>query len=136
MYSGEINANLENVPGFVGVFSRDTIPPPEKLPAFYVVNYDSRNEPGEHWVAIHLLTNGNGEFFDPFGLPPLHFDLRHFMETSCRQWSYSVKDIQHAQSTKCGHFCVNFVKQRAKGVPYKKILSQFSRASLLNDAKV
>ena len=136
MYSGEINSILKNTPGFVGVYPRDKIPKPEKLPAFYVVNYDSSNEPGEHWVAIHLTSDGDGEYFDPFGLPPLHPQLRGFMENSCKQWTYSTKDIQHAQSIKCGSFCIYFIEQQAKGVPYRSILTQFKRGSLLNDRKI
>lgn len=136
MYSGEINSILKNVPGFVGVFPRDQIPKPPKMPAFYVVNYDSSDEPGEHWVAIHIYGKKNGEYFDPFGLPPLHPKLREFMHSNCKKWQYSIKDVQHAQSIKCGNFCVHFIKQRAKGVTYRRILTQFAKASLSNDKKV
>lgn len=136
MYSGEINAILKNITGFVGVFPRDRIPKPKKLPAFYVVNYDSNDEPGEHWVAIHLFEPNEGEYFDPFGLPPLHPALREFMQTNCKSWTYSIKDIQHAQSIKCGSFCVNFVRERSRGLSYRTFLSKFERASLLNDRKL
>lgn len=136
MYSGEIKSILKDIPGFVGVFPRDRIQSPKKLPAFYVVNYDSSNEPGEHWVAIHFPSQSTGEYFDPFGLPPLHENLREFMQKNCRRWQYSLKDIQHAQSIKCGNFCIHFIRQRYKGVPYRQILEQFGRASIINDKKV
>jgi len=136
MYSGEINYILKSIPGFVGVFPRDKVPKPRYLPSFYVVNYDSSAEPGEHWVAIHLDAEGRGEYFDPFGLPPLHPQIRKFMQSYCKQWQFSVKDIQHAQSIKCGSYCISFVKQRSRGVPYRVILEQFERASLCNDWKV
>lgn len=136
MYSGEINVLLKNIPGLVGVFPRDKIPRPKKLPAFYVVNYDSDDEPGEHWIAILISGADEGEYFDSFGLPPLHPALRKFMQTNCKSWTYSIKDIQHAHSIKCGSFCVTFVRERSHGTSYRDFLALFERASLLNDNRL
>lgn len=129
----EIIDSLACVPEFIGVFPRDKIPLPKKLPSAYVVNYDSSKEKGEHWIAIYL-DKTRGEFFDPFGLPPLHPKLIKYMKTCCKKWVYSTKDIQHADSTSCGHFCIYYLKRRALGVTFEKILTDFDTSTLENDS--
>jgi len=96
MDSNEITREMLGYKNFIGVFPRDKLPLKLKRPCGLVINTDSAQEPGEHWVAIYLLRNGKGEYFDPFGLPPLHKDLTKFMyKQSPKGWLYSNVGIQH-----------------------------------------
>ena len=58
---------------FIGVFPRDKLPKDiEDTFSALIVNTDSSSEKGEHWIAIIIFPNHTGEYFDSFGLPPLH----------------------------------------------------------------
>ena len=48
---------------FQGVFSADTLP---RRPRLLVCNTDESTKPGQHWIAIHVDTDGRGEYFDSF----------------------------------------------------------------------
>ncbi len=47
-------------------------------PTAFIVNSDPNFKPGKHWTAIYFprfhsnISNAIPEFFDPYGLPPLH----------------------------------------------------------------
>ena len=64
---------------FQGVFSADTLP---GRPRLLVCNTDESTKPGQHWIAIHVDTDGRGEYFDSFGRAPnKHFET--FMNIHC-----------------------------------------------------
>ena len=68
-----INPNLCN---FLGVFSGDLIPNMtfvNRYPAAYVVNSDTSESPGEHWLAFYYYDKDICEFFDSYGLSPFAF---------------------------------------------------------------
>ena len=72
MFGDEILRKLKNLPHFVGVFARDTLP--RKIlnkPFALICNTDLAHEPGTHWIAIYCDEQGIGDYFDPYGLPPL-----------------------------------------------------------------
>ena len=72
MDSRQLKKKLRNIKSFIGVYPRDALPNVGKRPVALIANTDSRYEPGEHWIAIILLKDGVGEYFDSYGLPPLH----------------------------------------------------------------
>lgn len=104
-----------------------------RTPCAYVINTDASDEPGEHWVAILINNNGTGEYFDPFGLPPLHEDFWRFLGSNCPNgWIHSTTPVQGIQSTMCGAFCVLYIKARCKGISYLHILQLFTRNFIIN----
>lgn len=95
-------------------------------PAAIVINTDRKGTIGEHWVAVYLKTGKRGEFFDSFGLPPLHSDVLDFLNIECPNgWSYSNVTLQEYEDTICGNLCICFLKFRSKGVSYKQFLKEF-----------
>ena len=40
-------------------------------PSAYVINSETHDQPGEHWVAVYFDQHGRGEYFDSYGLPSL-----------------------------------------------------------------
>ena len=134
MDSNSIRKELRNIKEFNGVFPRNLLPTKVSRPTAMIVNTDDMNEPGEHWIAIILLKYGTGEYFDSFGLPPLHPDLRKYMNKMCpNHWCYNIKDIQDPFSNKCGNFCIAFIKQRMKGISLENFINLYSNKLRNND---
>src|SRR6266436_1206731 len=127
MDSKEIGVEMTKYKQFIGVFPRDSLPKIYRKPCGLVINTDSAGEPGEHWVAIYLLSNGTGEYFDPFGLPPLHKDFAIFLYKHCpRWWCYSTAQLQDSVSVRCGKFSLEFLQNRFEGRSYKMFLQYFT----------
>ena len=60
---------------FIGVFSSDTLPSYAQT-GYYVVNLDTSQQPGSHWIAIKISKSKcKNEYFDSYGLgpPTVHF---------------------------------------------------------------
>ena len=116
------------------VVSRDKLPKYSvTMETGYVINTDASDEPGEHWVAIYLDGMGRGEYFDSFGLPPLHDDFLTFLTRQCTSWSYANFTLQDFESTKCGEYCIHFLTSRFKHIDYFSILSSFSSNTKSNN---
>ncbi|GFU59977.1 uncharacterized protein F54H12.2 [Trichonephila clavipes] len=54
---------------FIGVFPSDEIPLPKER-ATLVVNTDTRDQEGSHWLAMYIKDKNTLEFFDSYGFPP------------------------------------------------------------------
>ena len=88
---------------FQGVYSCDDLP---ERPTLLIANTQPANRPGDHWIAISVHRNGNGQYFDSYGRPPSK-TFRDYMNRHCRKtWSYSRKQLQSAVSNVCGQYCI------------------------------
>ena len=69
---------------FRGVFPRDMLPRRMGLEtqrrSCYVINTDPSRSSGLHWVVVFYDGNGHAEYFDSFGLPPMHVPIQHFIQ--------------------------------------------------------
>lgn len=112
---------------FCGVYAVDKLP--KRVchhPAAYIINTDVSKGPGEHWVAVYFDGLGNAEFWDSYGFsskryPPIS---RFIKNNSFRQLHNSLV-LQSPVSRSCGHFCLTFVLQKARGVTLRAIQSKF-----------
>jgi len=61
------------IPHFVGVFPLNKLPQVMCAPSNFIVNTDTHNLPGEHWLAVSYQKGGIVYVFDPFGFyyPPI-----------------------------------------------------------------
>ena len=60
---------------FIGVFSPNTLPSYAQT-GYYVVNLDTSQQPGSHWIPIKISKNKcKNEYLDSYGLgpPTVHF---------------------------------------------------------------
>lgn len=92
---------------FMGVFSSNQLPKYSPKSFGLIVNYDTHNLPGSHWMAI-ISRDGEGYYFDPFGYdPPLNITswLNHHFDN----WSYNKRQVQAIDSNYCGYFCLHFL---------------------------
>ncbi len=130
----EINKYLKDFSQFKGTYPKDLLPKIYGLPIGIVINTDSSDEPGEHWVAVYIDRNGIGEYFDSFGLPPLHKEITDFMHENCPQgWLYNTITFQSMYSQTCGNYCVLYLSSKFKGMNFNEFTVIFNHSPDLND---
>jgi hypothetical protein len=83
------------------------------LPGFVrytvIVNTDAHDQPGSHWVAVHLDTrSSSGYFFDSYGLFPLVPAIRDFLRRTCAVWGYNDRTLQVLAMEDCGQYACLF----------------------------
>ncbi len=122
---------------FAGVYPRDHLPCAIKhYPRAYVCNTDPHTEDGEHWVAIYVDEYGRGEFFDSYGLPPLHRTFLKFLNRNCSSWTFNEKQLQGLTSQVCGQYCVFYLLHRCRGLSMETIVHMFGTTFADNDVLV
>ena len=129
----EINNFLLNFKNFKGTYPRDLLPKSLEKNCGIVINTDTSQEPGEHWVAIYMH-NTNAEYFDSFGLPPLHKEIINFLDKiSPNGWSYNTICFQSLHSQTCGNYCVLFLTNYLNGGTFAIFQSIFNFKKDIND---
>ena len=119
MYTSQIKALLKRYK-LRGVYPVDQLPK-RKLCGGYVINTDNHDEPGEHWVAV-FVTKRRTDYFDSYGFPPTDERILKFIGSRAY---YNRKTLQSPITRVCGHYCVYFIKHRAKGWSAEKIIESF-----------
>jgi hypothetical protein len=138
MNTFQINTLLSDYKCFIGTFARDLLPskPINKLPCALIMNTDESFKPGEHWIALYLDKN-SCEYFDSFGLPPLHDEIISFLkQNKIKKILYNSNQIQSITSQTCGAYCVLFVKFKCFNLKYCDLIKVFNKNTNQNDLKV
>lgn len=106
------NASPSTLYAFHGVFPLDKLPfAVPRYPYFMIVNTQSHNLPGEHWIVIYIDHNRLGEIFDSLALP-IAQPLIRWMNQFTRSFTKSHLTYQHPLSSKCGAFALYFILHR------------------------
>ena len=116
----EKNADAKTLNAFKGIYPIDKLP--EFIPSYpfiIIVNTHTHNLNGEHWLAILIDENKNGELFDSLALPVSTHILR-WMNKFTRKWLTNGTAYQNLLSTSCGAFVIFYVLKR---LFYKDFLS-------------
>jgi hypothetical protein len=86
-----------------------------------IVNTEAHDQPGSHWVAVHLDTRfSSSYYFDPYGLFPLVPAIRDFLRLTCAVWGYNDRTLQGFATDVCGEYaclfaaCVDRVSEPAR----------------------
>ena len=139
--SCELECFLRNLPDFLGCFSQDMLDSLKirSLPASLIVNLDSCQQPGSHWIAL-IIRKKTLEIFDSFGfnihkwprvLPSKLFNFLH--RFALRRRVFISRDIQSVTSTLCGFYCIYFLYNRLK-FSFSDCTNHFSVTNLnIND---
>lgn len=98
------------MPNFRGVYMRDSLPKLPKINECAIVNLDSSDNLGTHWVA-YVKKGINVNYFDAFGnlRPPLEL-LKYF--DGCKIL-YNRRRYQDWETPYCGHYCLLFLYKNA-----------------------
>ena len=108
----------------------------DALPIAFVCNTDDGDEPGEHWIALYLSSDGRGEYFCSYGLPPRHATFRTFLNKHCSEWTHNSKRLQSPLSNVCGQYCVTYIMFRCNGSPMRTFVNAFRTDLVANDCRV
>ena len=93
---------------FEGVFASNNLPMGERSERTFIINTDTSNLPGQHWIAVCIREN-IGYVFDPLAMIPPPLRLINWMNKRYDQWSYNKRQVQPIDSTLCGAYCIHFL---------------------------
>ena len=119
--------NRLEIPNFRGVFMRDTLPEHPRSIECGIVNFNTSNQPGSHWVCYHR-NKDQTIYFDSYGqITPVEVQryLKTGIEFDCgKEVIQRNIDIVQAPSTSvCGHLCLYVLKSLASGEEFQSILN-------------
>ena len=116
MYDHELySLGKKYVRGFIGVFALDRIPKHVgKPPKSFIVNTDTHQLPGRHWIAVSYERGGIVYAFDPLGVYYPH-TLVHALHRGApsRRVIYNYTMYQRPWERNCGQRCINFLISRS-----------------------
>lgn len=97
----------QDINNFRGVFMRDALPTKALINESGIINLDSSNGPGTHWVA-YKKQGKCVHYFDSFGnlQPPIEL-IRYFGRGSIIRYNHDSH--QSYNSYNCGHLCLKFL---------------------------
>lgn len=91
-------------------------------PQCFVVNFDSSNSEGTHWVALYSSNPNDIEYYDSLGIwPPPSTDLFNYL-AQFAHLRYSKYQFQSHLSNACGKHAIFFLYNRCRGISFEKIL--------------
>jgi hypothetical protein len=80
-------------------------------PHTFIVNTDTSDRGGSHWVAFHFPLVGPAEFFDSLGNAPetYHLCFANFLIVNYGpQYYYCSFQIQPDDTDTCGRYCLYY----------------------------
>ena len=106
------NADFATRQAFYGICAMDHLPfAVPQYPFIMIVNTQSHNLPGEHWISVYMDKYHRAEVFDPLALP-----VPKRLLTWLNQFSRSITSnhlmFQHPLSSQCGAFAIHYVLHR------------------------
>ncbi|GBN49343.1 hypothetical protein AVEN_111543-1 [Araneus ventricosus] len=131
MYASQIHRILSSgkdaTKYFIGVFASDTLPSVREE-ATIVVNTDTHDQEGSHWLAMHIQDKKHLQFFDSYGFPPTAYGV--FISSYSQQFTnikWNKIHLQSSSSNVYGYNCVFFILKISKGYTMDCILHDFDR---------
>ena len=142
MLESELNKHLEKVENYIGSFARNELHQIKikTFPTFFVINLDTRQSYGTHWIALAVYQNEIYICDSLGGINPsstLPIELIDYLNilTNHRQ-IFMTKQLQSINSEFCGQYCVLFIKQMSENNSFCQFLSMFTRDKHRNDSIV
>ena len=127
------NATTKTQNAFHGIYSIDKLPSSiPSRPFLAIVNTHTHNLPGEHWLAIYIDENKNGELFDPLALPVSN-NLIRWLNGFTVKWKTNKRSFQHPLSTTCGSFVLYFILNRLHVSDFERITTLFTSSPFANE---
>lgn len=96
----------KSIPYFRGVYMRNTLPRYSLQKECGIVNLDSSENSGTHWVAYAKIKD-HIEYFDSYGnlRPPK--ELVKYLGSTIQ---YNYVNFQKGHPFNCGHLCIQFLE--------------------------
>ena len=98
-------------------------------PSLIIINYDSCEESGSHWVALFIDTKKGIEFFDSYGMLPIYPSIMEKLNSSFsdEKTTFNLFRFQ-GNSTVCGQYCLIYLLLKARGFTLHDIQNIFYKA--------
>jgi hypothetical protein len=96
-----------NIHHFRGVFMRNSLPSNPLQRECGIINLDTIEGPGTHWVAYYR-NKKTVNYFDSFGNLPPPIELVKYLGSDCKIY-YNYKKYQNYGSINCGQLCLHFL---------------------------
>ena len=110
---------------FRGVFMRDTLPLYPFDVESAIVNFNTSNQPGSHWVCYYLSKTDRIDFDSHGQITPV--ELQRYLKT-CSEFDRGKEVIQRntdiaqaANTFVCGHLCLFVLKSLTSGEQFQSI---------------
>lgn len=114
MYTDELQAyGKAFVPHFIGVYPLDKIPSHMCTPSRLIVNTDTHNLKGQHWLAVSYAQGGIVYAFDPLGFFYPKLLIERLQRLPHSRIVYNYKAYQMPWENTCGQHCLNFLYKQA-----------------------
>lgn len=130
LWDDQLESALKSLPHFKGVISLDEL---HKIPAApkvsLIMNLDTSDKPGSHWVAVNIDAVGDKEinYFDPFGTPPPEMFMKDLKDLVKRInpktfLKLKINNVvnQDERSNSCGPIAAQFLIDRSRGKSFKE----------------
>lgn len=102
-------ARLLKIPHFRGIYMRDSLPLKIRLNESGIINLDSKEKQGTHWVA-YIKEHNTVTYFDSYGnLPPPKELVQYFKSRGSVKIRYNYDVVQKYNSYQCGQYCLKFL---------------------------
>ncbi len=122
---GLLDSHPETKNVIVGVYAADRLPSGRRQnrPCAYVVNTDTSDGPGEHWICLFFSKIEPPEYFDSYGRIPSVAIEAFLGETTVYLRNNCV--IQSPLSTACGQHVIHYILNRCRGYSMKNIIGRY-----------
>ena len=105
---------------FRGTNPMDQLPPCED--GAYVFNLSNSKSEGTHWVTVYIF-HGSLDYMDSYGRNAPAILKRWGKKCS---WNENPYSLQSPFTAVCGQYCIYFLTQRARDIPFQILLGNFS----------
>ena len=129
----DIDALFKGVKQYGGVRMSDELNFQPKNNTFYIINMDTSDGQGTHWILASFLHKDYNFFFDPFSVDPMPSVLELLKRNGKRTFTFDIQ-LQNLQSDACGYYCAYVAKQLLKKRKLTDILyDDFSMDTIANE---
>lgn len=121
----DILNNKKGIKHFRGVFMRDNLPSKPRINECGIINLDSVQNSGTHWVCYFI--GKQCYYFDSFGLFPPDEVKKYLLSsaqllTSKNYILSSTFVLQEFNTSYCGYICLYVLQNLSKGFKYEDII--------------
>ena len=126
------------IKNFRGVFMRDTLPEQAHSNECGIVNFNTSNQEGSHWVC-YFIDGSKRIYFDSFGqVTPI--EVQKYLKTKI-EWKRNLQVIQrntdivqHLNTHVCGHLCLFVLTSLTrKQLSYQEVLNRLNEGYTRGD---
>ena len=119
------------IKNFRGVFMRDTLPRIAHQSECGIVNFNTSNQMGSHWVCYFKDGMSRRIYFDSFGQETLD-EIQKYLKTKNEYESgdaviqRNTDIVQHVNTHVCGHLCLYVLTSLTRDIPFQTVLNNLN----------